>query len=123
MSTNYYWQGIHNFQFLTLHIGKSSCGWCFSLHVIPEIPIYDLNDWKKLWNNKESVIYDEYDVIISVEEMENIITNRSWPKSIPFKLLTNAEIGPNNLLRERVDGVRCIKHGAGTWDCIIGEFS
>lgn len=30
-----------------LHIGKSSAGWCFSLHIIPELGIRDLSDWTK----------------------------------------------------------------------------
>jgi len=38
------------------HIGKSSAGWCFLLHVIPEEGINDLEDWKKLWYQPEAEI-------------------------------------------------------------------
>lgn len=55
-----------------------------------------------------------------------VITNRSWnanPRDQKMLSLSRAEIGPNNLLRSRVDGVNCIGHGEGTWDLIAGEFS
>lgn len=29
-----------------LHIGKSSAGWCFSLHVIPELGLNDWPEWE-----------------------------------------------------------------------------
>ena len=105
-----------------LHIGKSSGGWCFSLHVIPEDNINDLDDWRVLWNEPGSFIKNEYGEKVSVANMEDIITNRSWAK-IPSDGAVHAEPGPNNLARAIVDGRHCIKHGAGTWDCITGEFS
>ena len=39
-----------------LHIGKSSSGWCFSLHVIPEQGINSLQDWVKLFIDPERMI-------------------------------------------------------------------
>lgn len=107
-----------------LHIGKSSGGWYFSLHVIPEDNINDLDDWRELWSKEGAVIRSEYDEPVSVAEMENIITERSWPKRTDFDYLRNsAEPGEFNLVRHRIDGGHCIKHGEGTWDCILGEFS
>jgi hypothetical protein len=56
-----------------------------------------------------------------------IITNRAWecaaqhPQSVLAK--NHAELGPNGLLRSKVDDVHCIGHGEGTYDYIAGDFS
>jgi len=133
MGTNYYLEpkppcpycGRHYDQ---IHIGKSSAGWCFSLHIIPEKGINNLDDWIKLWTIKGSVITDEYGDTISPKEMLDIITNRSW--LIPSKRkwtaidyeVNNAMPGPNGLVRSKLD-THCIGHGDGTWDLVVGEFS
>ncbi|MFH1546964.1 MAG: hypothetical protein ABIC57_00585 [bacterium] len=117
-----------------IHIGKSSGGWCFSLHVVPEEGINDLEDWEKVWNLPESVILDEYDECIPPSEMKEIITERSWEKvnltgnpyyesEAQFLRENYAVRGPKGLLRHQIDDRHCIKHGKGTWDCILGEFS
>ena len=54
-----------------LHIGKKSCGWKFTLHVIPEQGINELEDWRPVL--KSSEIYDEYDRSVSYDEMIKII--------------------------------------------------
>lgn len=127
----------------TLHIGKSSAGWCFALHVMPERGINDLEDWQKLWNEPGVTIETEYGEQVTAEEMTQVITQRSRDKSVDETFRTNpgafgswysnardfynrngATPGPNNLLRHRIDSFgHCVKHGAGTWDCIEGEFS
>ncbi len=147
MSTNYYANGerivghgpVCLVEKETLHIGKSSGGWCFSLHVIPEEGINDLEDWQKLLSSGDWKIEDEYGRVVSYEELMSVITERSSPGSVKaswptanflssyqdydhFMELNQAEEGPNNLLRHRLSGL-CIKHGAGTWDCLVGEFS
>lgn len=116
-----------------LHIGKSSIGWCFALHVIPEKGINDLEDWILLWNKSGSFIKDEYGDVITPEKMLSGVTDRSHPDfgfSPPdcmswdeFHQKNHSEFGPNGLLRSRIDGVHCVKHGSGTWDCHLGEFS
>ena len=126
-----------------LHIGKSSMGWCFSLHVIPELGINDLEDWQKLWSEPGAIIEDEYGEVISPEKMLAIITERKAARSVEeafrtkpaflssryrdiedFYHLNDAEPGPNDLLRHRISNYgHCVKHGAGTWDCIEGTFS
>ncbi len=139
MGTNYYLHEKPDCEccgrpFAALHIGKSSGGWCFSLHVMPEDMINTLDDWRSKWSKLESVIRDEYDAIISPEEMEDIITNRS--SALDFAKLGNSaynsgeafhrrnqsERGPNNLLRHQINS-HCIGHGEGTFDYIVGEFS
>lgn len=132
MGTNYYLHQVPDCEccgrpFETLHIGKSSGGWCFSLHVVPEDNINDLDDWRTLWNTPGAFIRNEYGEKVSVADIEKVITERSWGK-IPsdgaaWYRENHAEPGPNNLARSIVDGLHCIKHGAGTWDCITGEFS
>lgn len=107
MGTNYYW--IHNHcdkcnRHDVLHIGKSSGGWAFSLHVIPEMNINDLDDWKVLWHNRFGRIEDEYEKVITTTSMIDIITNRRYKVRHPLSDF-------------------CIKHGAGSWDCMLGYFS
>jgi len=58
----------------TIHIGKSSYGWYFSLCIYPEIGINNIEDWKKLFS--ENTIENEYGDIIPPEEMLRVITER-----------------------------------------------
>jgi hypothetical protein len=109
-----------------LHIGKSSAGWCFSLHVIPELGINDLNDWVRMFIEPDRVIINEYLEIVPLDRMMGVITCRSRPEKENF---TNSLYernftieGPNNLRRHAV-GDFCLGHGEGTWDYISGEFS
>lgn len=90
-----------------LHIGKSSGGWCFALHVDPDKGINTLDDWRKLWAYPGTLIRNEYGDTVHVEDMERIITNRTWQGDFP---------------QRHTDG-HCIGHGEGTWDYITGEFS
>lgn len=134
MGTNYFWYEKSpcphcGRPYEPLHIGKSSAGWCFSLHVYPELGINTLNDWRKKLFSK-GCIKNEYDELISYEVMMAIITDRrSGRGPISNEELdqilkdNHAVAGPNNLLRHRVDGRFCIGHGDGTFDYIIGEFS
>lgn len=64
-----------------LHIGKSSAGWAFSLHVIPERGLNTLEDWQKLWVTGGQ-IRDEYGEHVTPEEMLTEITQRSHPKGL-----------------------------------------
>lgn len=118
-----------------LHIGKSSAGWCFSLHVMPEDGINDLADWLPLF--EKYPICNEYGETISAETMREVITCRAggrphsperftaggfYSSEAEFHARNYSERGPNDLLRHRV-GPHCLKHGAGTWDCMTGVFS
>jgi hypothetical protein len=114
-----------------MHIGKSSAGWCFGLHIYPEHGIHDLDDWVREWEAKH--IVDEYGESVSKTEMLRIITERSFSRgdrSAPlgcesiavFHARNHSQDGPNGLLRRQL-GMGTVKHGAGTWDCLVGEFS
>ena len=114
------------------HIGKSSAGWCFSLHVEPANGINSLEDWQEFWKDKQ--ITDEYGKEILPEIMLDKIVNRKWKQDWnkkptmydsweQFHHMNHSEQGPNGLLRHRVDGSHCIGHGEGTYDYIVGDFS
>lgn len=91
------------------HIGKSSAGWCFALHVIPEESINELSDWERLWNLPTSQIFDEYGTTLSPEEMRSRILDREWKGKEP--------------MRSHVDDRHCTGPGKGTYDLCPGEFS
>lgn len=54
-----------------LHIGKSSFGWYFSLHVIPQFDLNTFEDWEKFL--KDKTIRDEYGRKVSYDQMIKII--------------------------------------------------
>ena len=107
------------------HIGKSSGGWCFSLHVYPDDGIHDLPEWEIVWRN--ATIRDEYGDELSADEMRAIITERAWAATTPHASQwyrdNHAMPGPKGLARSAVDGSHCIGHGSGTWDLLVGDFS
>lgn len=133
MGTNYYWHEKppceHCGQTIgeRLHIGKSSAGWCFSLHVSSFDGIRSLGDWQNRFDLPGSWIADEYGDRVTVEEMLSIITERKWDG--PNRCVdagwierNHAQQGPNGLMRHKI-GPYCVGHGEGTWDLIPGEFS
>lgn len=130
MGTNYYLVGKssvcgccgHESKEPDRHIGKSSGGWCFSLHVYPEEGINTLNDWIGLFETGK--ILNEYGEEETKNDMVSIITERSWNKhpDTVFCTMNHAEPGPNNLARHKL-GEYCIGHGEGTYDYIVGDFS
>lgn len=108
------------------HIGKSSGGWCFSLHVYPDGDgPRNYDEWSALFERGR--IEDEYGRYIPPESMRECITQRSWPAQrrmgAKWYASNHAQPGPNGLARHTIDGRHCIGHGEGTWDYIIGEFS
>lgn len=139
MGTNYYLEGYKPRQLASepceqrLHIGKSSYGWCFALHVIPEQGILDLSDWEVLFQSPDYSIHDEYGSLLQPYEMMEVIQNREMaPAGKSFQpqrsdewLARNFAVeGPNGLARSKVSAEsRCIGHGEGPWDLIEGEFS
>ena len=116
-----------------LHIGKSSWGWCFGLHVIPERGLNSLDDWKREWSKEGVLIEDEEGCVLTPEEMVYRIVDRKgkckWTRSPggyrtwdEFHDRNHSEPGPRGLLRHRI-GRYCVGHGRGTWDLIPGDFS
>lgn len=114
MGTNYYLHQKPDREccgrsFEPLHIGKSSGGWCFSMHVMPEDGIESIDDWRALWSAPGAFVRNEYGERITIDELEQAITQRLWRGEFPR--------------RHAIDGSCCIGHGSGSWDYIIGEFS
>lgn len=117
-----------------LHIGKSSGGWCFSLHVIPEAGIHGLRDWVALFGKEGARIVDESGGDMEISEMLAIITQRrsaadrfyttpaGYDDWIDFHNRNHSEPGPSGLLRHKLDGRHCIGHGEDTYDLIKGDF-
>ena len=142
MGTNYYWHEKPPCPCCgateePLHIGKSSWGWCFSLHVDRHLGIKTLEDWIERFNREGSHIRDEYGGTVEVDEMMRVITQRGKPAPTDWERIVqvglykseedfhrknHSERGPNNLLRHQI-GELCVGHGEGTWDYIEGEFS
>lgn len=113
MGTNYYLHQQPDCEccgrpFEPLHIGKSSGGWAFALHVMPDDNVTTLDDWRNLWGAPGAYIRNEYGERIPIADMELIVTVRHHQRG---------------LLRSDIDGRHCLGHGPGTWDYIAGEFS
>lgn len=107
-----------------LHIGKSSIGWTFGLHVDPVEGLNSLDDWKQRWNRPNARIVDEYGDILTPEDMLDLIIDRGRPDPVSpdFDYERNhAEPGPNNLVRRRISNY-CVGHGDGPWDHVPGYF-
>lgn len=107
------------------HIGKSSAGWVFALHVYPEEGINNLLDWLVLIAKEGTRIRDEYGHTVSVEDLLRTIVGRRGKEEFrPSWLAQNQAVpGPHGLARSRIDGHHTIGHGEGTWDYHIGDFS
>lgn len=135
MGTNYYYyrhdQPEGTSQADALHIGKSSGGWCFALHVIPEQRINTLMDWKRLFMVQGSRIEDEYGSEVTVDQMLAVITKRQGHADVKSRWTYDvldrnyAVHGPNNLVRCEVSvrAPHCVGHGPGTYDYFTGEFN
>ena len=119
----------------TVHLGKSSAGWCFTLNVHPKRDIHNWKDILKFVKGKK--IFNEYGEHITLPEFVDVVEKRKRPSPISkknfsrstyytslgeFLEVNNAELGPNNLLRHRI-GDFCIGHGEGTYDYVVGDFS
>lgn len=120
-----------------VHIGKSSWGWCFALHVYPEESLSSWTDWCARLQQSPTQIVNEYGDSVSYEELVKIVTEREgrcpWDESRQWKQMgyddeadfheKNSSLrGPKYLLRHRLNGF-CVGHGDGTYDYMIGEFS
>ena len=116
MGVNYYWYEKPpcpecGRDFNRTHIGKSSFGWCFALHIYPP-EIKSLGDWMGLFDRPGSYIKDEDGKKVSHAEMLKVITERK--RYVPSRSAPK---------RHEIDGRLCVGHGEGTWDLYIGEFS
>lgn len=133
MSTNFYLSPPQcpccGHQAASIHLGKSSVGWTFGLHVRPEENINNWQDIINLIKEKQAdywSIRDEYGESYSFAQFVDVVCNRTTPRKIPkdseWLVMNYAQPGPNNLIRRQL-GKYCIGHGDGTYDYLVGEFS
>lgn len=71
-----------------IHVGKSSAGWVFLLHIHPDKNIYSLEDYCNIWYDPNIALYNEYDELISPKQLEHTICDRA----LEDDRLTQAEI-------------------------------
>ena len=131
MGTNYYWHqksapchACGHDEAKVIHIGKSSFGWVFMLHVDPEEGLNTLEDWQHLWKESGSRILSEYGTLIPIDQMNDIILDRKNTTTAPWnhnRMQDNGAIpGPFGLMRS------VMNHPApddATYDLDDGEFS
>lgn len=98
-----------------IHIGKSSGGWCFSLHVMPEQNIRNLADWKALADRLIAEgwhIEDEYRERHTLDQLWEVVERVGWTR----------QDGQPLIRRTTYEG-NCLGNGEGFYDYITGEFS
>ncbi len=109
-----------------LHIGKSSAGWAFSLHVIPEENLNDIFDWSKRWEEAGCRIEDEYSRLVTPYEMlKHIVLRRRIPPDSdrPFDHAANgSEPAPNGLVISRHSRLKPSR-GEAVWSHSPYDFS
>ncbi len=142
MGTNYYAHAITDDGPTRLHVGKSSLGWCFALHVHPEHNINGLDDWRAVMGRPSTEIVDEYGDNHTPAEMLATITERSWPGQQSADLVAvladygipklrddrwwadnHAVPGPNGLARHTHDAALPPNPATDTYDLCRGDFS
>jgi len=109
-----------------LHIGKSSAGWVFALHIYPDRGVHDFPDWIDLFANPNNVIMDEYGKALKPEEFLPVVLLRFGKRdgdhlTREWLQVNQAVLGPHNLARCRED--EHTKHGRGTYDLHTREYS
>jgi hypothetical protein len=116
------------------HLGKMSAGWVFALQVLPEEGLESLEDWHKFLTETRAALTDEYGSAVDWPTLRHQINTRRWempwePGADPrykseaeFLRANQAERGPSNLLRSKIDGTHCVGHD-DMCDLIAGEFS
>lgn len=105
-----------------LHIGKSSYGWKFCLHIMPEKNINELKDWINILKNGK--ITNEYGEEVSFDKMMDIIKNPPIPNDLEE---VYKEISPFGDMR--IDGDNRLYYYKDTlgkdggYVIVVGEFS
>jgi len=117
-----------------LHLGKMSSGWVFALHVIPEEGLGSLYDWDQFLDKTRAAIIDAGGRAVDWPTLRHQIKTRRWEmpwepgadsrykSEKEFLQMNQAERGPRNLLRSKIDGIHCVGHD-DMCDLLVGDFS
>ena len=107
---------------IRIKIGKNSAGWKFCLHIYPLLNINTFEDWKDIFKNEKLIIVNEYNKVIPINEMINIISKKEMfykkedtGKTIDTKYIIS-EVG---LLKHSFPGFKVIENE--TYDYFICE--
>ena len=107
---------------IRIKIGKNSAGWKFCLHIYPLLNINTFEDWKDIFKNEKFIIVNEYNKVIPINEMINIISKKEMfykkedtGKTIDTKYIIS-EVG---LLKHSFPGFKVIENE--TYDYLICE--
>mgnify|MGYP003289796921 CR=1 FL=1 len=107
---------------IRIKIGKNSAGWKFCLHIYPLLNINTFEDWKDIFKNEKFIIVDEYNEVIPINEMINIISKkeRFYKKEDTGKTIdTKYIISEVGLLKHSFPGFKVIENE--TYDYLICE--
>ena len=107
---------------IRIKIGKNSAGWKFCLHIYPLLNINTFEDWKDIFKNEKFIIIDEYNKVIPINEMINIISKkeRFYKKEDTGKTIdTKYIISEVGLLKHFFPGFKVIENE--TYDYLICE--
>lgn len=98
---------------IRIKIGKNSAGWKFCLHIYPLLNINTFEDWKDIFKNEKFIIIDEYNKVIPINEMINIISKkeRFYKKEDTGKAIdTKYIISEVGLLKHSFPGFKVIEN-------------
>lgn len=107
---------------IRINIGKNSCGWKFCLHIYLNHKINSFKDWCDILKNDEYIIVDEYNKVINMNEMIDIITKkpRVYKKEDTGKIIDNQYIVSKvGLLQHSYKGFIVVENE--TYDYLICE--
>ena len=107
---------------IRIKIGKNSAGWKFCLHIYPLLNINTFEDWKDIFKNEKFIIVDEYNEVIPINEMINIISKKEkfYKKEDTGKTInTKYIISEVGLLKHSLPGFKVIENE--TYDYLICE--
>jgi hypothetical protein len=104
-----------------IHLGKSSGGWRFSLHVYPEIGLMSWNDILTIAENSVRIL-DEYEEEVTLDFFIDVVTDRKWGRVSSDE---DYMIDKHGLRIHPIDNSHCIGNGGEneTFDYIKGNFS
>lgn len=95
MGTNYYWHKntcpCCKRSEEVVHIGKSSGGWPFNIHIYPEKDILSWKDWMGTFECESGIIKDEYGGTITPQKLNELVEYKRMHKDEEYVLKANRD--------------------------------